>query len=205
MNKFSKVIFFTSSYIPLYVFIIILNINLLRFKKGITLLISNLTIMKSIHMILAAIQLKDVIVIALLLLAIVSYILLIISLRVNSGYKEEIIITKVANNNIELLNYVVVYIFAFTTSMFSDLKDISIQKVIVFVLLFTLIGYLSIKSNFVYINPMIFLTFKYNIYKVSTSDTEIIILSKLSQFKLKKLINKTIYPEIICQDVYILK
>lgn len=205
MNKLGKTIFFISSYIPLYLLMIILNFNIKGFLNGVRLVFNKNISMKVFSYIWMSLTVPDYLVIMLIIISLFSLILLVVTININSGYPEELRIISIANNNIELLNYVVVYIFSFANSMFSEFKDMYTQKFLVFVLLFALIGYFFIKSNLLYINPVIYFLFKYNIYRVNTSNSEVIILTKLSLHDMKKLVNTCVYPEIISEGIYVLK
>ncbi|MCX7903237.1 MAG: hypothetical protein N2486_01890 [Caloramator sp.] len=205
MNKLSKAILFISSFVPLYIFLIILNIDLEKIENSLALLFKKKFSFVVLWGLIKSFDLSDILITFLLVLIFVIILLLKLALNANEGYKEPIMITSIENNNIEIMNYFMVYIFAFTTSIFSDFERIKIQTIIVFIMLITFIGYFFIKINLIYINPTIYILFGYNIYKAKTENTEIIILTKLSSNKMKNLIGKIISLENISNGIYILR
>ena len=164
MTKFSKWILYISSYIPLYIILIVNNIlNLYESYKGnkdfsISLLLKE----KNINFILFFI-----------ILIFISFVLLRISLREasKSTHYEEFFNIKKDNENINY--YILIYIFAFI-----GIDSINKTKFIVFILLFVFIGNIFIKNNLLYIHPMM----KYNVFKSEDK----ILITKYSISELKK-------------------
>lgn len=164
LEKFVQIILFLSSYIPLFIIIIIQNIFSLleklniKFDFRITNPNTILENLKSIHS-----QFESYLII---ILTILIAILLILVMRLvnslNDNDVTSVTIDEVINiNHSTVTNYFAVYIFPFITM---DLT--SLLGVIQFTFLGTIIGYIYIKNDLIYVNPVLNILFKLNIYEV---------------------------------------
>lgn len=90
-------------------------------------------------------------------------------------------------NDNAIINYLFIYIFPFITLDFSNIKGI-----MVFLYLFSLLGYIYLRNNIVYINPILNIFFKYNIYSVeiisgnASNTLKIMLLSKRQEIDLRR-------------------
>jgi hypothetical protein len=91
------------------------------------------------------------------------------SSRMNGEYKE---ITNVQDNSNKFIEYILAYIIpflGFNLSAFVDVISVSI--------IFVMVGVLYIRSDLIYMNPMLNL-FGYNLYKVNFENKEFMIITK---------------------------
>lgn len=198
----NRLILFISSYFPMYLIIIIQNsssfINkcqqILESKA-----ISALDVLSSGHMTILGIKAalcfsEFYVVIFFVLLSILSFGLLAKMLNGLEDYKEEsfqVKATKVENVNYQyVITYFSSYIFPFITINLS-----TVAGILQFAVLWSLIGYIYVKNNLVYINPTLNIFFKYNIYEADMEyedgDENItfsaILLSKKEKNSIKKM------------------
>ena len=168
----NRLILFISSYFPMYLIIIIQNASsfinkcqqILESKA-----ISAFDVLSSGHMTILGIKaalcfLEFYVVIFFVFLSIMSFGLLAKMLNVLEDYKEEsfqVKATKVENVNYQyVITYFSSYIFPFITINLS-----TVAGILQFAVLWSLIGYIYVKNNLVYINPTLNIFFKYNIYE----------------------------------------
>lgn len=93
-----------------------------------------------------------------------------------------------------LTEYVMMYIFPFITFNSTGIAD-----VLSFVILFATIGAIVIRTNRLYVNPLL-VFFRYHVYEVKTEEENYLLLTKSS---LKKGEDYTINTTRISKDVYI--
>lgn len=168
----NRLILFISSYFPMYLIIIIQNASsfinrcqqILESKA-----ISAFDVLSSGHMTILGIKaalcfLEFYVVIFFAFLSIMSFGLLAKMLNGLEDYKEEsfqVKATKVENVNYQyVITYFSSYIFPFITINLS-----TVAGILQFAVLWSLIGYIYVKNNLVYINPTLNIFFKYNIYE----------------------------------------
>lgn len=181
---FVKLILFFSSYIPLILIVILqllrvsleaikYNLNILLFKPSTWL---NVFKLKYIYWI-----------IFLIILCILSIILLKFILVKTNDPNLQVEINIVSVNNINsqyITNYLSVYIFPFITLNMTLLDGLGTA-----VILIIIIGYVYIKNDILYINPILNILFGYNIYSTTIEGIykgEVIILSRKNRVELKK-------------------
>lgn len=103
-------------------------------------------------------------------------------------------------NSNYITNYFSVYIFPFIT-----LNMTSLDGVGTVIILTVIIGYVYIKNDILYINPILNIIFKYNIYSIEIKENskliEIVLLSKKKRTELK--INPNISAYRIGYNVFI--
>lgn len=108
------------------------------------------------------------------LLAVVSAIVLylVVSLRRSKG-STDIKSVETSNDRSDLItNYILVYVFPFVVLDYSSLSNW-----IAFVLFFVVIAIVQVRSNHLYVNPVLAL-FDYRIYEVDTGDRILTVVSK---------------------------
>lgn len=206
MKNRVKWILFLSSYIPLFIILMIQNIDI---KKSLTLLKS---IFKgnTVELIKAS-TFGDIYLWTLIIICIFSLITLMLLIKQASEFPKKRKITHIEANNRSILEYFVTYILVLSNSSFD------LRSVIVFWIILSIIGYLYIKNNMFFINPTLHLLFRYNIYKVSyeltlngnTCSNNAFILSKLDEYDFNSYIGKdidiTILSEGFNSNIYIFK
>ena len=106
-----------------------------------------------------------------ILVIIISFTLVLFIIKKSSS-RAKITLNSIENNNQEILNYLMVYIIPFISINTSNSKDI-----IIFFILFAVIGGISVKNNMIYINPIIYLL-NYNIFKFNNDN---IVITKKSK------------------------
>ena len=169
----NQIILFISSYFPLYLIILVQNISSLFNKcteimKEINLRI--IDIMKSKELVKESffeiLKYPEIYMIGIcLILIVLSYFLVRNMLEDIKNYSESSFIVKVLQSkslNYEyVLTYFSIYIFPFITLNLS-----SFSGIIQFFILWLLVGYVYVKNSLVYINPLLNIVFKYNIYNI---------------------------------------
>lgn len=206
MKNTVKWILFLSSYIPLFIILIIQNIDI---KKS-------LDFFKSIFEgtvveLIKTSTFEDIYLWMLIIICVLSLITLRLLIKQTDESPKKRKITHIETNNRSILEYFVTYILVLSNSSFN------LKSVIVFWMILSIIGYLYIKNNMFFINPTLHLLFKYNIYKVSydltlngvTSSNNAFILSKLDEYDFNSYIGKDIYITILSEgfnsNIYIFK
>ncbi|ARU62747.1 hypothetical protein CBW65_18570 [Tumebacillus avium] len=127
-------------------------------------------------------------VLLLLLFSIILCLILYLVLRKTKSTKNlesSLRIKRVNNiNSNYITNYFAVYIFPFITLNMTQFDGIGTV-----VLLTCIIGYVYIKNDILYINPILNILFKYNVYSAEIEEnnvtTEVILLSRKSRAKIK--------------------
>lgn len=173
MKKFVQIILFLSSYIPLFIIIAIQNIFSLSEKMT-----ENLDLytkkMKLNFLDLKGVYLHFEFYLIIVLIVLIIILLILVKRLINSLNDNEVVtvtVEEVVNiNHSTVTNYFAVYIFPFITM---DLT--SILGIIQFVFLGAIIGYIYIKNDLIYVNPVLNILFKLNIYEIKFSyeDTNI--------------------------------
>lgn len=155
-NIIYRTIMFISSYFPLYIIIIILYFSKLfkgLMEKNIILLIFTILLM------------------ILILVSVVS----IIVLKQGQGTREKVI-SNLENPDDTVLSYIMTYIIPLVTN-----GDNSNEVYIVNVILFVLIGYIYLRLNLIYLNPL-WAIFGYLIYRDSNRE---IVITNISREELR--------------------
>lgn len=146
-NVMVRIIMFISSYFPLYIMIIILYFS--KIVKGL--------LEKNILIIVFAVGIA-----ILIFISIIS----VVVLKLGNGTKEKVI-KDLDNPDDTVLSYIMTYIIPLVTN-----GDNSKEVYTVNILLFILIGYIYLRLNLIYLNPL-WAMFGYIIYR--DADKEIII------------------------------
>lgn len=155
-NIISRTIMFISSYFPLYIIIIILYFS--KLFKGL--------MEKNIILLIFTILL-----VILILVSVVSIILL----KQGQGTREKVI-SNLENPDDTVLSYIMTYIIPLVTN-----GDNSNEVYIVNVILFVLIGYIYLRLNLIYLNPL-WAIFGYLIYRDSNRK---IVITNISREELR--------------------
>lgn len=190
MKEKVKWILFISSYIPLFIILIIQNIDLERSLNSFKHILNG-----DILIIIKTMTFKDIYIWALIFLSVISIIILKLSINQSKGFYKKRKITNIEVNNSSILEYFMTYLLALSNASFEP------RDVLVFWIILLIIGHLYIKNNMFFINPTLHLIFRYNIYKVSydsglNGEENIIngfVLSKLGEYEFNSYLNKSIY------------
>lgn len=110
-------------------------------------------------------------------------------------------IEKVTSLNSETVtNYLFLYLFPFITLDLTQTKN-----VIILLFLSCVIGFLYVKSNIIYINPVLNVVFRYNIYSSEITEgsqvSKVILITKKSELDLKR--NRTLKLGRLSKDIFI--
>lgn len=184
MATFVKLILFLSSYIPLLLIIILqmLRVSLENLKKPLDLKINNFRTWNTVWKLK---YLPHILILVIISIALILLLRLILLRSKDPNLTTDIEIQEVNNiNSNYITNYLSVYIFPFITlnmTLFDGIGTVIILTII--------IGYVYIKNDILYINPILNIIFKYNIYSIEINEhgrfVEIILLSKKKRTELK--------------------
>ncbi|WP_215506608.1 hypothetical protein [Peptoniphilus sp. EMRHCC_23] len=152
-NIITRTIMFISSYFPLYIMIIILYLP--KIEKGF--------LGKNILIIIFA---------ALTLILIFISVISVILLKLGKGTQEKVINNNLENPDDTVLSYIMTYIIPLITN-----GDSSKEVYIVDILLFILIGYIYLRLNLIYLNPL-WAMFGYIIYRDANKEIVITNISR---------------------------
>ncbi|PJE81271.1 hypothetical protein COU58_03505 [Candidatus Pacearchaeota archaeon CG10_big_fil_rev_8_21_14_0_10_32_42] len=144
INKLSKFIFFYLAYLPLILILLILNMEI-SWKL---LFIS----------------------IGIIILGIILVIPLLRTIKSVSPVKEKIEI--IADNNSEVIGFIVTYITPFL------IQFTNLNSIIAFSILMVIIFLIYVETSIFSINPLLKIIFGYNIYEVKSEDKRYYLLSK---------------------------
>lgn len=172
LNIFIKSIMFISSYFPLYVMLIILYARKIMtgfYEKNIVWIISF---------------------IVLLILIAISFGSLIL-LKAGTGNRKKAI-ENLERPDDTVLSYIMTYIIPLVAN-----EDSSVEVYIVNILLFILIGYIYLRLNLIYLNPL-WAMFGHIVYRDSNKD---IIITNLSRESLRN--KKVLYGYYLSNDIFV--
>lgn len=153
-DNIKKIIMYISSYFPLYIMIIVLNFS--RFSR-------------------VFYDIKIFLIFFILLLLLVVSIISIVLLKLGRGSKEKSI-DNIENPDDAVLSYIMTYMIPIISN-----GNNSTEIIIVNILLFLLIGYIYLRLNLIFLNPL-WALFGYMIYK---DDKKEIIITNISRLELK--------------------
>lgn len=149
LTKFAKWLLFITSYVPLYLLLLLNNLGLKEWSEWVNPVILKQAFCKNLHFNLTMI-----------ILSVCSIIILICfsSLKNDSSikYKSETI----QNSSSDILNYFITYLFPLLSM---DIN--SPGSIIVNCLVFWLIGLLYVEGSMLYLNPMLIL-FRYHVIRI---------------------------------------
>lgn len=200
-NKINNVILFLSSYIPLYMIIIIQNSSSLISK--VQAMISNKE-----FIVKRLLECTEVYVVVFCFLLTVTLLILLIRMIRNTEFKNNTNGTSIKvielkdNNHNYITSYIAVYILPFITLNLTTLTGI-----LQFLVLFYFIGFIYLKYTMIFINPILNIIFKINIYDAVLEDDngnvkdDCILLSannkkRLENKKIKVIIDDRLFFEL---------
>ncbi|MEA5008245.1 hypothetical protein [Clostridium tyrobutyricum] len=186
MNKINylnmRVKMFISSYFPLYIILLVLNIeNYNSFSK----------LIKIFKFENIKISLFVFILIILLLISLES----IYDLK-NTKASESHTFSSISNSDDAIINYMMTYIIPLLSTDF-----LSTKTLIMNVILFFIIGFMYVRLNLVYLNPL-WLIWGYSMYK---ADNSMIIITNISYSNIKSLENESLKASLLCDRVYLIQ
>lgn len=193
LNKSAKLLLFLSSYIPL--FIIILVQFLQKLINTYLISESECSIKFNNDFYNLIFNRYSLIIFVIVCLCIISIFLLRHLIKqINKTNPNTFPINVIKEeNNLNVLNYFTMYIFPFIT-----LDLTSISGFLSFIILFSLLGYVYIKNELLYVNPVLNIYFKYNIYSIQ----EGLLLSKKGK---DELLNSNINIYKISEHIFLEK
>ena len=199
MKNITKWILFISSYSPLFIILIFTNIDFNKTLNSINLILSG-----NFKMILKNITFVDLYLWLLITICIVCLILVKCLIIQSRGFEYNKKIINIEPSNSSVLEYFVTYLLTFSSSSFS------FKEIVVFWFILYIIGHLYIKNNNFYINPTLYLMFRYNIYIVETNnEKKCFVLSRLNEYEFNSYINKDINLTILSEgfngNIYLYK
>lgn len=173
---------YVSSFFPLYVLLVINNYNLLSSWSKIKYILSFKNIAASIFWYF------------LLFLMLFSLLSLVFIVKVSLSEKHSFeAINKTEDN---LLDYVVTYLVPLLSIDINKLNSLLVNAG-----LFLLLGYIYVKNNFVYLNPL-FLFFGYNIFKTGKDE---ILISNYDIYDLKNLEKVRLDCRVLGYKIYLVR
>lgn len=178
MRSIIKFLMFISSYFPLYIMLLILHFNkcteiVVDEKLNIKILIFFLAILLCI------------------ILSLVSFLLL-----KSDGVTKRLKIKTIERPDDTIISYMMTYIIPILTTVMSDNGAI-----IVNIILFLLIGYLYVRLNLLYLNPLWSMC-GYLAYKVNA---DVIIITNIKYSELKQMNKTPIKGYYLANDIFVAK
>lgn len=186
MNRFNslsmRLKMFISSYFPLYAILLILYYD--KFN--------------SVEKIKQIIKFKDIIISTFIIILIVFLVISIITcidLKRTKG-NEKHNFENIENTGDTLISYMMTYIVPILSIDLSDDKTLIINLI-----LYVLIGFMYVKLNLIYLNPL-WLFFGYYIYK---AENDIVIISNITYGEFKGLGNIKLKSSILGNNIYLVQ
>lgn len=149
-TKITKWLMFITSYVPLYLLLIISNLNIVKWSDW-----------KSIENWQKAFLDNLCFNLIMILLSIISVIVLICVNCLKSNSHMECSEVEIKNSAGDILNYFITYLFPLLSMQIDNSTSILVNVVV-----FIIIGLLYVKSDLVYLNPMLIL-FHYDIVQIN--------------------------------------
>jgi len=164
LRKGIKWLLFLSSYIPLYTILTIKHWDITITVPENQYLVLN---------ILSGMKLPLVSVLWVILSVLSGFALwLVLSLRRSKGGQDFTQVSSFRSRNDLITSYILVYVFPFVVLDYTVLTNW-----IAFLIFFAVIGVIQVRSNHLYVNPVLAL-FSYDIYEVDTGDKRLTVLTK---------------------------
>lgn len=186
MNKINylnmKILMFISSYFPLYVMLLILKFNKYN------------TISK-IVMLFQSKSFKVLIFVGVLLILIFLSFFSVYDIKKTKG-NEYYNINKIARPDDTVISYMMTYIVPLLTT-----DTLSNEIVLINIFLFILIGYMYIRLNLIYLNPL-WSIFGYIMYK---TDSDMIIITDIPYCRIKSLNNSRVKGTLLGGNIYLIQ
>lgn len=180
--KIMKIKMFVSSYFPLYVILLLLSYDNFTSRTKIEELIKFTDKSTSTYLII-------------LILLILASLWTVIDLKTTKG-NENIILKDFGKMEEAMMVYFMTYVVPLLADDF-----LTIDTLIINVSLFLLIGFMYIRSNLIYLNPL-WLLFGYSIYK---SNDNFIIISNLSYDELNARDGRSFKATLVISKVYVVQ
>lgn len=177
-----KILMFISSYFPLYIMILILNADKFNSKYKIKMLIE--TGNKQLILFL-------LLMIFLILVSLYS----VIDLK-RTKFNESYEIGEIERPDDTVISYMMTYIIPLLTT-----DDLTGQIVAINLFLFILIGYMYVRLNLIYLNPL-WSMFGYIMYKTNTN---MIIITNIPYGKINRLNNNRVKGTILAGNIYLIQ
>lgn len=196
-----KLVLFLSSYIPLSLIVILQMIrvsNDFLDNKKLTFVLSDYETWMNFFQLL---YYEEILILVFVIILLLLALKIILRKSIDTNLLCDLEIKGI--NNISshyITSYFAVYIFPFITLNMTTFDGIGTVLILI-----SIIGYVYIKNDILYINPVLNILFKFNVYSIDISEnknvTEVILLSKKSRADLK--INPSIKTYRIGYSVFI--
>lgn len=180
--KVMKIKMFVSSYFPLYVILLLLSYDNFTSRTKIEELIKFKDKSTSIYLII-------------IILLILASLWTVIDLKTTKG-NENIILKDFEKMEEAMMVYFMTYVVPLLADDF-----LTVDTLIINISLFLLIGFMYIRSNLIYLNPL-WLIFGYSIYK---SNDNFIIISNLSYDELNARDGRSFKTTLVISKVYVVQ
>ncbi len=177
-----RITMFISSYFPLYVMLLIQNSN-------------NYNTIDKIIGLIYPVNYKMILFIGVLLFFILISFISIIDIKRTKG-NEYYSINKIHRPDDTVISYMMTYIIPLLTT-----NDLSNQTILINIFLFSLIGYMYIRLNLIYLNPL-WSVFGYIMYK---TDTDMILITDIPYFRIKSLNNSRVKGRLLGSNIYLIQ
>lgn len=186
MNKINylimKIKMFISSYFPLYIILLILNIDLYNSKLKMVKLLKFESVKESIFLIV------------LIILSLISLTSL-CDLRKVEG-NEDHTFNNISSSDDSIISYMMTYIIPLLSTDFLEPKTLFVNMI-----LFLLIGFMYIRLNLIYLNPL-WLIGGYIMYK---AENEMIIITNISYSDMKSLEGERLKSRLLSGRIYLVR
>lgn len=173
---------FISSYFPLYIILLILNIekynNIPKLIKILKFENIEVSLFAFIIIIFICISLESI-----------------YDLK-NTNASESHKFLNISNSDDSIINYMMTYIIPLLSTDFLSKKTLIMN-----VMLFLIIGFMYVRLNLVYLNPL-WLIWGYSMYKADGSK---IIITNISYSDIKSLENEDLKSSLLCDRIYLIQ
>ena len=176
---FIKCVLFISSYFPLYIFLLVLNID-------------------NYNSIAKLQQVPVILFLTSMILCIILSIISLIIIMISKNGTKKLLLVNIERPDDTILSYIMTYIIPILT-----VNNMDKYQIVVNILLFILIGYLYIRLNLLYLNPL-WSMFGYISYRVN-DDTILITNYKIAELKNKINNKQSIKGFYMANDIFVAK
>lgn len=191
IHRIAKLILFLSSFLPLYLLLIIQNIQIMSENRKV--LSKSQFLTQFFHNENKSVTIFWITLFSLITLSIIGIIIFNKYFLNSDGVSERIIVRTIEKEDV--LGYIITYIVPILSM---DIR--SARSLLINFLLFIIIGFFYIKNNQLYLNP-VFVIMGYNIY----SSEGIVYITKINARKLKEISREKIFVNVknVAENIYI--
>jgi hypothetical protein len=192
MRKLTKWLLFIFSYTPIFLVVVIKNINLEKFAKCI---VSGNISFSYIEYCMRNLGFKEVYLSFLIILILLSIFTAKNVLKQSDGFVETKVIKRIEKANSSISDYFIVYVLALSFS------SLDIKEIIIFWIIICIAGTVNTDSWSIYKSPIIKLILGYNVYEAELSNKEkCIVLSKLDVYELNSFVGSEVKLSLLSDE-----